>query len=58
MPRPGDDFWEPMARRLAERRVAGVWLGNAAPSAPMAGVSGGGLPARIWRAIMVDAARA
>jgi penicillin-binding protein 1A len=43
---------------FTERHVAGVWLGNAASSAPMAGVSGGGLPARIWRAIMVDAARA
>ena len=42
---------------FTERLVAGVWLGNAASSAPMAGVSGGGLPARIWRAIMVDAAR-
>ncbi|MBD0274904.1 MAG: hypothetical protein ICV73_23640, partial [Acetobacteraceae bacterium] len=43
---------------FTERWVAGVWLGNASASAPMGGVSGGGLPARIWRAIMVDAARA
>jgi penicillin-binding protein 1A len=43
---------------FAERLVAGVWLGNAASSTPMNGVSGGGLPASIWRAIMVDAAKA
>jgi penicillin-binding protein 1A len=41
-----------------DRHAAGVWLGNAASSAPMDGVSGGGLPARIWRAVMIDAARA
>ncbi len=35
-----------------------LWLGNASPGTPMDGVSGGGLPASIWRAIMVDAARA
>lgn len=43
---------------FTERLAAGVWLGNAASNAPMNGVSGGGLPARIWRAIMVDAAKA
>ena len=43
---------------FTERSAAGVWLGNAASSAPMDGVSSGGLPARIWRAIMIDAARA
>jgi penicillin-binding protein 1A len=43
---------------FTERHVAGVWLGNALSSAPMDGVSGGGLPARIWRAMMIDAARA
>ncbi len=43
---------------FTERLVAGVWLGNASSSAPMDGVSGGGLPARIWRSIMADAARA
>ena len=41
-----------------DRHVAGVWLGNAASGAPMDGVSGGGLPARIWRAVMIDAAKA
>jgi penicillin-binding protein 1A len=43
---------------FTERHVAGVWLGNAASGAPMEGVSGGGLPARIWRAVMIDAAAA
>ena len=43
---------------FTERLAAGVWLGNAASSTPMNGVSGGGLPAQIWRSIMVDAARA
>jgi penicillin-binding protein 1A len=43
---------------FTERLVAGVWLGNASSSAPMSGVSGGGLPARIWRAVMIDAAGA
>ena len=43
---------------FTERLVAGVWLGNAASSAPMDGVSGGGLPARIGRAVMIDAAKA
>ena len=43
---------------FTERLVAGVWLGNAASSTPMDGVSGGGLPAQIWRAVMMDAARA
>ncbi|MXP65241.1 hypothetical protein E0493_17995 [Roseomonas sp. M0104] len=36
--------------------VAGVWLGNG-DNEPMRGVSGGGLPAQIWRAVMMDAAR-
>ena len=43
---------------FTERLVAGVWLGNASSSTPMNGVSGGGLPAQIWRAVMVDAATA
>lgn len=34
--------------------VAGVWLGND-DGAPMARVAGGGLPARLWRNIMMDA---
>jgi penicillin-binding protein 1A len=41
---------------FTERYVAGVWLGNS-DSRPMHGVSGGGLPAQIWRAVMVDAHR-
>lgn len=34
--------------------VAGVWLGNDT-GAPMRRVTGGGLPSRLWRDIMVDA---
>lgn len=34
--------------------VAGVWVGND-DDQPMKGVTGGGLPAQIWRAFMVDA---
>lgn len=34
--------------------VAGVWLGND-DNTPNPGLAGGGLPARIWRAFMVDA---
>lgn len=34
--------------------VAGVWLGNDS-GAPMKRVTGGGLPARLWRDIMVEA---
>lgn len=34
--------------------VAGVWMGND-DSAPMNGVTGGGLPARMWRDFMVAA---
>lgn len=42
---------------FTEQYVAGVWLGNS-DNRPMLGVSGGGLPAQIWRAVMQDAARA
>lgn len=41
---------------FTEQYVAGVWLGNS-DGDPMLGVSGGGLPAQIWRAVMLDAAR-
>jgi penicillin-binding protein 1A len=34
--------------------VTGVWVGND-DAAPMNRVTGGGLPARIWRAFMTDA---
>ncbi|WP_328702939.1 transglycosylase domain-containing protein [Arenibaculum pallidiluteum] len=34
--------------------VAGVWLGND-DNAPMRRVTGGGLPARLWREVMTDA---
>ena len=36
--------------------VTGVWIGRD-DNKPMAGVGGGGLPARIWRAFMADALR-
>ncbi len=36
--------------------VAGVWVGND-DSSPMRGVTGGGLPARIWHDVMVAAHR-
>jgi penicillin-binding protein 1A len=36
--------------------VAGVWLGND-DSQPMQQVTGGGLPARLWRSFMVEAHR-
>ena len=36
--------------------VAGVWVGND-DGTPMNGVTGGGLPARIWRDVMTDAHR-
>lgn len=41
---------------FTERYVAGVWLGNS-DNKPMLGVSGGGLPAQIWRSVMIDAHR-
>ncbi|GGC68865.1 hypothetical protein GCM10011504_53470 [Siccirubricoccus deserti] len=42
---------------FTERYVAGVWLGNTSAATPMTGVTGGGLPAQIWRAVMVDATK-
>ena len=43
---------------FTERLVAGVWLGNNSAGTPMNGVTGGGLPAQVWRAVMIDAAKA
>jgi penicillin-binding protein 1A len=43
---------------FTEHYVAGVWLGNTSAANPMNGVSGGGLPAQVWRAVMIDAIRA
>jgi len=34
--------------------VVGVWIGND-DNSPLAGIAGGGVPARIWRDFMVDA---
>ena len=42
---------------FTEKYVAGVWLGNS-DSRPMVGVSGGGLPAQIWRAVITDVEKA
>ena len=39
-----------------ERLVVGVWIGND-DNSPLAGISGGGLPARIWRDFMMGAIR-
>lgn len=36
--------------------VTGVWIGND-DNTPLAGIAGGGLPARIWRAFMGEAVR-
>ena len=40
---------------FTDRYVGGVWLGNISAATSMNGVTGGGLPAQIWRAVMVDA---
>ncbi|MBL6454592.1 transglycosylase domain-containing protein [Belnapia sp. T6] len=42
---------------FTERYVAGVWLGNTSAATPMDGVTGGGLPAQIWRAVIMEAIR-
>lgn len=39
---------------FAEDLVVGVWVGND-DNSPNPGLSGGGIPARIWRGFMVDA---
>jgi penicillin-binding protein 1A len=41
---------------FTDRFVAAVWVGNQWPT-PMRGVTGGGVPARVWRAVMRDAHR-
>jgi penicillin-binding protein 1A len=51
-----DDFKDAWFIGFTGRFVAGVWLGNERAQA-MKGVTGGGLPARIWREIMADAAK-
>lgn len=38
---------------FTERYAAGIWLGNG-DNRPMQGISGGGLPAQTWRALMMD----
>jgi penicillin-binding protein 1A len=50
--------WDAWFIGFTERYVAGVWLGNPSPGTPMNGVTGGGLPAQIWRAVMAETARA
>jgi penicillin-binding protein 1A len=51
-----DDYKDAWFIGFTDRFVAGVWLGNEQAQA-MKGVTGGGLPARIWREIMTDAAK-
>jgi penicillin-binding protein 1A len=51
-----DDHKDAWFIGFTDRFVAGVWLGNERAQA-MKGVTGGGLPARIWREIMADAAK-
>jgi penicillin-binding protein 1A len=41
---------------LTDRVAAGVWLGNAS-GAPTGGLTGGGPPARVWRAVVAEAGR-
>jgi penicillin-binding protein 1A len=43
---------------FTDRYVAGVWLGNSSGSTGMTGVTGGGLPAQIWRSVITDAMNA
>ncbi len=51
------DFRDAWFVGFSEGLVAGVWAGND-DATPMAGVTGGGLPARLWRAFMLEAAAA
>ena len=48
------DFRDAWFVGFSEGLVAGVWTGND-DATPMAGVTGGGLPARLWRAFMLEA---
>lgn len=50
-----NDFKDAWFVGFTGRFVAGIWLGNEKPVA-MRGVTGGGLPAQLWREIMRDAA--
>jgi penicillin-binding protein 1A len=49
-----DDFHDAWFVGYTDRFVVGVWLGNEKPT-PMRGVTGGGLPALIWRGIVKEA---
>jgi penicillin-binding protein 1A len=49
-----DDFRDAWFVGYTDRFVVGVWLGNEKPT-PMKGVTGGGLPAQIWRGIVKEA---
>nr|WP_243395792.1 transglycosylase domain-containing protein [Sphingomonas oleivorans] len=51
------DHRDAMFIGFVEDLVVGVWIGND-DNSPMNGVSGGGLPVRIWRDFMLDALRA
>jgi len=48
------DFRDAWFVGFSAELVTGVWLGND-ESTPMKKVTGGGLPARLWRAFMTDA---
>jgi penicillin-binding protein 1A len=48
------DHRDAMFIGFAEELVVGVWIGND-DNSPMDGVTGGGLPARIWRDFMTEA---
>ncbi len=48
------DFRDAWFVGFSAELVTGVWLGND-ESKPMIKVTGGGLPARLWRAFMTDA---
>lgn len=49
-----DDFRDAWFVGYTDRLVVGVWLGNEKP-VPMKGVTGGGLPAQIFRGIVEEA---
>lgn len=48
------DYRDALFIGFAGDLVVGVWIGND-DNSPLPGVSGGGLPARIWRSFMTDA---
>ena len=51
-----NDYRDALFVGFSDRYVTAVWLGND-DNRQMKGVTGGGLPAKIWKGIMVDAVR-